>query len=182
MDMSIPNSQSALFAVILSTQSVKRLHTRGQLSTQESIWWQQTTEQTSALWLQELRNQGRQWIASRKTRRCSLSVYLHVFQAAAGWPSSPTSGKTRARTSQCLEVAFLFISICLSFQMPGYGWSKTHYHSSSDSSYSTEKKMHGCSLPTELWGGGPCSGFTDSALSNHGDLAYCGYNFIITFP
>ena len=51
-DMWIPKFQSALFAMILSTQSVKCLYTKGHMSTPESIWWQQTTEQISALQLQ----------------------------------------------------------------------------------------------------------------------------------
>lgn len=59
MDMSIPNSQSALFAVILSTQSVKRFYTPGANCLPKRVSGkEQTTEQTSALWLQELRNQG----------------------------------------------------------------------------------------------------------------------------
>ena len=80
MDVSIPNSQSALFAMIPSTQSIKCIHTRGQLSTQESIWCQQTTEKTSALWLQRTQESMEAVDSIYKTRRCSLSVYLHVFR------------------------------------------------------------------------------------------------------
>ena len=67
--MSIPNSQSAPFAMILSTQSVKCLHTWCQLSTPESIWWQHRLPNTRLPYgCKELRNQGRQskvGIASR---------------------------------------------------------------------------------------------------------------------
>ena len=103
-----------------------------------------------------------------KTRRHSPSRLCLRLQAVVGWPSSLTTwNKPKPysdRISQRLEIAlsssFPFVSIS---KMPWYGWSKTHCHPSSYSSFQL-KQISGCSLPTELLGGSPTR-VSDSALS-----------------